>query len=155
MIADIATIFGDAAMEPAHDRRLTQRFSKAWSQAARGAWPSWAEFRTADLGADWNWVFAVDLKRSAGFPYFIFLGSRLANLSDVYLSGDENWTMSLLDRAASELDATAAAGSPILREASLTLYDGRRILFRSLTAPLSDDGARVTHVCGVAGGRAE
>ncbi len=155
MLADVRTIFGDAAMEPAHDRRLTQRFASAWSQAAKGSWPSWNDFRAVDLGADWNWVFAVDLKRSTGFPYFIFLGSRLAALSDVYLSGDEDWTMSLLDRAAAELDATAAAGSPILREARLTLYDGQRILFRSLTAPLSDNGAAVTHVCGVASGRPE
>lgn len=154
MIADLSTIFGDAATEPAHDRRLTQRFVTAWSRVARGAWPSWTEFRASDLGVDWNWVFAVDLKRSAGFPYFIFLGPRLANLSDVYLAGDEDWTMSLLDRAAAELDATVAAGSPILRDARLTLYDGRCVLFRSLTAPLSEDGSAITHVCGVASGRA-
>lgn len=154
MLTDISAIFGEAAREPAYDRRLTQRFAAAWSKAARGAWPSWNEFRAVDLGADWNWVFAVDLKRSAGFPYFTFLGARLANLSDVYLAGDEDWTMSLLERAAAEIDATAAAGSPILRDVQLTLFDGQRILFRSLTAPLSDDGATVSHVCGVASGRA-
>lgn len=153
MYADVRAIFADALKEPAHDRRLTHRFTALWSQSARGGYPSWAEFRTADLGADWNWVFAVDVKRSQGFPYFIFLGSRLARLSDVYLSGDEDWTMSLLDRAAAEVDACIAARAPIQRDARLILYSGERILFRSVTAPLSENGADISHVCGVASGR--
>lgn len=155
MLDEMSTIFSEAEAEPAHDRRLTQRFIAHWTQAGRGAWPSWEAFRTVDLGADWNWVFAVDLKRSQGFPHFIFLGSRLARLSDVYLTGDENWTVSLLDRATAEVDATVAAGSPVTRDSRLTLFNGRRILFRSVTAPLSADGGAITHVCGVASGRPE
>lgn len=153
MLADVATIFPEAGSEPAHDRRLTQRFVSLWTQAGRGAYPSWEAFRAVDLGADWNWLFVVDLKRSQGFPHFIFLGSRLSRLSDVYLCGDENWTMSLLDRATSEVEATVAAGSPVVREAPLTLSNGQQVLFRSVTAPLSDDGTTITHVCGVASGR--
>ena len=153
MLADIATLFPDAAIEPTHDRRLTQRFVALWTQAGRGAYPSWDAFRMTDLGADWNWLFTVDLKRSQGFPHFIFLGSRLARLSDVHLAGDENWTMSLLDRATAEIGATVAAGSPLLRESELTLFDGRKVQFRCVSAPLSDDGVTITHVCGVASGR--
>lgn len=153
MLGEIHTLFGDAAVAPRGDRRLTRRFLDAWTQSARGVFPSWRDMRAIDLGEDWNWAFVVELKRSTGFPFFIYLGANLAKLSDVYLSGDADWTLSLLDKATSEVDAAVAAEAPIMREDELTLCNGRRIFFRCVTAPLAEDGEAITHVAGVVSGR--
>ena len=153
MISEVSSLF--AAIEgqsPAADRRATRRFVDAWLQAGGGAFPSWEQLRAIDIGEDWNWVFAVDLEKSAGFPYFIFLGANLAKLSDVYLSGDADWTLSLLDKATTEIDACVAARAPREREDDLVLCNGRRILFRSVTAPLAETGGHATHVAGVVSG---
>lgn len=153
MLSEVYALFGDAGVAPPQDRRLTRRFLDAWTRAARGEFPSWTGMRATDLGEDWNWVFAVELARSAGFPYFIYLGQNLAKLSDVYLTGDTDWTLSLLDKATSEIDAAVAAEAPQMRDDMLTLCNGRRLMFRSITAPLADDGRSITHVVGVASGR--
>lgn len=153
MLNEVSSLFGDAlAVQPASDRRATRRFVDAWARAARGRFPSWRAMREIDLGEDWNWAFAVDLAKSAGFPYFIYLGSNLAKLSDVYLSGDADWTMSLLDKATAEMQACVAAEAPHEREDELVLCNGQRILFRCVTAPLADNGRTITHVAGVASG---
>ncbi|MEX0644084.1 MAG: hypothetical protein WD076_02160, partial [Parvularculaceae bacterium] len=134
------------------DRRATRRFADLWTQASRGRFPAWNEIKRIDFAADWEWIFVVDLKLSNGFPYFIFLGRNLAKLSDVYLTGDLDWTLSLLDKATCEINACVAASSPIYREEALTLCNGRRVLFRSVTAPLADDGETVTHAAGLVSG---
>lgn len=153
MLSEVSSLFGDGlATEPASDRRATRRFVDAWARAARGRFPSWRAMREIDLGEDWNWAFAVEIARSASFPYFIYLGSSLAKLSDVYLSGDADWTMSLLDKATAEIAACAAAEAPQEREDALVLCNGQRILFRCVTAPLADNGRTITHVAGVASG---
>lgn len=152
MLSDVAVLF-DAAAAPAADRRITRRLVDAWARAARGQFPSWAALQEMDLGEDWGWVFAVDLAKSVGFPYFIYLGDNLARLSDVYLSGAADWTMSLLDKATADIYAAVAEEGPHFREDTLTLCDGRRILMRSVTAPLADDGKSISHVAGVLSGR--
>lgn len=153
MLNEVSSLFDNAlAAQPASDRRITRRFIDAWAQAARGRFPSWRAMREIDLGEDWNWAFAVDLAKSAGFPYFIYLGASLAKLSDVYLTGDSDWTMSLLDKTTAEIQACVAAEAPHEREDELVLCNGQRLLFRSVTAPLADNGRIITHVAGVASG---
>ncbi len=153
MIQETAGLFDQAIIAPPSDRRMTQRLISVWAQATRGSFPSWADMRTVDLGADWNWVFVVDLKQSVGFPYFIYLGSDLAKLSAIYLQGQTDWTLSLLDKAAANIDAAVAAQGPVQNESELTLCDGRRILFRTMTAPLAEDGETITQVVGCASGK--
>jgi hypothetical protein len=150
---EIAQLLGDGAPSPVADRRITRRFLDAWAQSARGEYPSWRAMREADLGDDWEWVFAVDLKFSVEIPYFVYLGARLARLADVYLPGDDRWRLSLLGKAALEIHAAVAAEGPHLREDEITLLNGKRILFRCLTAPFADNGRTITHVAGVVSGR--
>ncbi|MEM9496174.1 MAG: hypothetical protein AAGA09_09235 [Pseudomonadota bacterium] len=152
MFSDATTLF-HCATAPATDRRLSRRLIDAWARAARGHFPSWAAFQEMDLGDDWDWIFAIDIKRSAGFPFFVYVGDCLSKLSDVYLSGQTDFTLSLLDLAASDMYAAAAGEAPHFREDVLTLFDGRRIQFRAVTAPLADDGSTVSHVVGAANGR--
>ena len=153
MIHETAGLFDQAIIAPPSDRRLAQRLTSVWTQTARGRFPSWADMRTVDLGPDWNWVFVVDLKQSIGFPYFVYLGSELAKLSAVYLQGQTDWTLSLLDMAAANLDAAVACEAPSASENELTLCDGRKIIFRCMTAPLADDGETISHVVGCASGK--
>lgn len=153
ILQETAGLFDQAIIAPPSDRRLTQRLLAVWAQTARGRFPSWTDMRTVDLGRDWNWVFVVDLKQSVGFPYFIYLGSELAKLSAIYLQGATDWTLSLLDIAAANIDAAVAAEGPNQHESELVLCDGRKILFRSMTAPLAEDGEAISHVVGCASGR--
>lgn len=153
MLSDVAELFGDGAVAPAADRRLTRRLVDAWARAARGQFPSWKAMQDSDLGEDWDWAFVVDLERSVGFPYFVYLGDRLARLSDVYLSGQDDWTLTVLDKVTADIYAAVAGEAPHFRDDALVLCDGRRLLFRSVTAPLAEDGVRISHVIGVASGR--
>lgn len=156
MLSEIATLFGESlASAPPADRRATRRFVDIWNRASRGRFPSWRAIRAMELGEDWNWVFCVDLEKSAGFPYFVYLGSSLGKLSDVYLSGDTDWTMSLLDKATDEVGTCVSLESPHFRDDTLTLCNGRRLLFRCVTAPLADNGEEITHVAGVVSGTFE
>jgi len=153
MLSEVSELFDGVTIAPPSDRRMARRLENAWTRSAKGRFPSRREMRAIDLGEDWNWSFVVDLKKSIGFPYFIYLGQNLAKLSDVYLSGEPDWTMSLLDRASLDIKAAVKAQGPFHRDDELVLCDGRRILFRSMTAPLADDGETISHVFGVASGR--
>ena len=153
MLSDVADLFGDVVVAPAADRRLTRRLVDVWARSARGQFPSWEAMQESDLGDDWDWIFAVDLEKSIGFPFFIYLGDCLAKLSDVHLSGEDDWTLTLLDKATADVYAAVASEAPHYRDDTLTLCDGRRLLLRSVTAPLAADGGAITHVIGAASGR--
>jgi len=135
------------------DRRLTQRIQKTWKKTASGFLPSWCDIQSLDLGEDWENCFAVDLRLSDGFPYFIFLGDALCHLSNLYLSGESRWEMSLLDIATGKMDESALNRAPISYGDALRLQDGRRVLFRSVLLPLADNGVDVTHVFGAINGK--
>ncbi|MEL7488666.1 MAG: hypothetical protein AAGJ87_15785, partial [Pseudomonadota bacterium] len=153
MLSEVETLFGDVVISPPSDRRMTRRLLNAWARAARGQYPSWRDMRSIDLGEDWNWTFVVDLKKSVGFPFFIYLGRNLAKLTDVYLTGEDDWTTSLLDIATANVDAAVRAEGPHTQDDELTLCDGRKVLFRAVTAPLAEDGETISHVFGAANGR--
>lgn len=155
MIGETAGQQGLAIIAPPADRRLTQRLIEVWLRTARGRYPSWADMRRVDLGEDWNWVFVVDLEKSAAFPHFIYLGSRLERLSSVYLATATDFSLSLLDEATASINLAVASEAPRQSANELTLADGRKVLFRTMTAPLAEDGATITHVVGCAFGRVE
>ena len=153
VLKEAEALFADPLADVTADRRRAQRVLSAWARAARGVFPSWVALRKADMRDDWNWVFVVDLAKSVGFPYFVFLGPHLAKLSDMHLAGPVDWTMSILDKAASYINDPAAREEPQIIEDDLVLLDNRTLIFRCLTAPLADDGETVTHIMGVVSGR--
>ncbi len=155
MIGEIAGRQGLAIIAPPADRRMTQRLIEVWLRTARGRFPSWADMRSVDLGDDWNWVFVVDLEKSADYPHFIYLGSRLAQLASVYLATASDFSLSLLDEAAAGIRLAVESGAPRQASNELSLTDGRKVHFRSMTAPLAEDGETITHVVGCAFGRIE
>lgn len=153
MLSDVSTLFDGEATQPATDRRMTRRIVDLWARQARGRFPSWAAMQDVPFGEDWDWMFAVDVEKSVGFPYFVYLGDCLAKLSDVYLCGSEDWATTLLEKASGDVFSAVAQEAPFFRDDLLTLCDGRRIQFRAVTVPLSDDGEHITHVLGCANGR--
>ncbi len=152
---DVTKLFPAGAAQPAKDRRRIQRFVNAWAAASKGAYPTWRELREIDLGSDWNWVYVVDLAQSQGYPHFDFLGPRLSELAEVYLAGGGDWAVSVLDRAAEDINAAVAEQGPHMREDTLVLEDGAAVLVRCVTAPLSEDGETITQVAGIVSGRLE
>ena len=134
------------------ERRLTQRVEKSWRSSVDGKLPAWSDIQLLELGDDWDLCFAVDLRLSNGFPYFIFLGDKLCRFSNIYLSGHKLCEETLLDMVTSKMDEAALSREPVFYESALRLYDRRRIIFRSVLLPLSTNGSDVTHVFGAANG---
>ncbi|MEO1015676.1 MAG: hypothetical protein AAFX08_10865 [Pseudomonadota bacterium] len=152
---DVSKLFPMAATQPMSDRRRIQRFVNAWAAASKGAFPSWRELRQIDLGSDWNWVYVVDLAQSQGYPHFDFLGPRLSELAEIYLAGGGDWAVSVLDRAADDINAAVTDQGPHMCEDTLVLEDGAAVLVRCVTAPLSEDGETISQVVGIVSGRLE
>ena len=135
------------------ERRLTSRVQKIWRSRVNGRLPSWAEISGLDLGADRQVCFAVDLALSNGFPYFIFLGDGLLELSRLYMSDRAHWDITPMDLAAARMDEAALTRSPVHFNDVLRTPEGKRFIFRSVILPLSDNGVDVSHVFGAANGR--
>ena len=139
---------------PEAERRLTYRLLNYWD-TLRGAreYPKMSDIDGDMIPDIWPWCFILDTQRDYPSPYFHFLGEGLAKYSGVYLSGKDDWRMTLLDKAAAHLDHTLKARAPIMIEDELVRYDGQSLQFRSIMLPLSDDGETITHILGAANGR--
>ncbi len=153
MLSDVSELFDAPITAPAKDRRLTRRVVDIWARAARGQFPSWEAMQAAGLGDDVDWMFVVDCEKSVGFPYFVFVGDRIAKLADVFLCDADELGLSLLDKATADIAAAREREAPHFREETLVLCDGRRVLMRAVTAPLADDGQTVSHVVVAVNGR--
>ena len=153
MLSDVSELFNEPVIAPATDRRLTRRVVDVWARAARGHFPSWKAMQEMTPDDDLQWMFAVDCEKSVGFPYFIYVGSRIGKVADVFLCGADEFGLSLLDKATADINAARAQRAPHFREETLKLCDGRRVMMRAVTAPLADDGHTVSHVVGAVNGR--
>ena len=139
---------------PEAERRLTYRLLNYWDSLCDGRpFPALSDMDGSTIPDIWPWCFVVDTRRNYSTPYFQYLGKDLAKYSGIYLSGKDDWRMTLLDKAASHLDQTLTAREPIIIEDELVRYDGKQLLFRSIMLPLSDDGEKIDHVLGAANGR--
>ncbi|MEO1251257.1 MAG: hypothetical protein AAFW81_02780 [Pseudomonadota bacterium] len=152
MLSDVAELFEGAAA-PSPDRRATRRFADAWTQSGRGGFPSWTQLKRIVSADDLDWMYVVDCDKSAGFPFFVFMGLRLSRLSDIFVCGDADTGLSVLDKVTADVSAAIAGEAPHFREETLTLCDGRRLQMRAVTAPLSENGDAITHVAGAVSGR--
>jgi len=135
------------------ERRLTRRIEKSWRSCAQECLPSWGDIQQLDLGEDWDLCFAIDLRLSNGFPYFVYLGDGLCRFSSIYLTGRARCEETLLDIATSKMDEAALSRGPVFYDNVLRLFNRRRIVFRSVLLPLSANGVDVTHVFGAANGK--
>lgn len=142
-----------AAERRATERRLTERVKSKWARLARGRLPSLREVEDLNLGPDRPYCFAIDLRLSDIFPYFIFMGDEITRFSAAYPLGDPRREKTLLDAAMAKMDEAALARAPVEYSDIKKLDNGRRVAFRSILLPVSENGQDVTHIFGAAKGR--
>ncbi len=135
------------------ERRLTQRVRNKWLRISRDRLPTLEEVQEINFGPDWPFCFAVDLRLSDIFPYFIFMGEELSRYSTLYPMGDPRREKTLLDTAIAKMDEAALGRAPVEFSDVKRLDDGRRVAFRSILLPVSENGRDVTHIFGAASGR--
>ena len=143
-------------MEPSvrvKERRMTERIRQKWSQLAAVRLPTLPEVEQLNLGLDREYTFAIDLRLSDIFPYFIYMGERLAGYSVLYPAGDPRREKTLLDAAMMKMDEAALTRKPVDYSAVARLDDGRRVAFRSILLPVSENGRDVSHIFGAAKGK--
>lgn len=135
------------------ERRLTERIRNKWARIARGRLPSLREVEDLNLGPDRPYCFAIDLRLSDVFPYFVFMGEELTRFSSAYPLGDPRREKTLLDAAMGKMDEAALNRAPVEYSDIVKVGNGGRIAFRSVLLPVSENGQDVTHIFGAAKGR--
>ncbi len=135
------------------ERRLTERVKNKWARIARDRLPSLRQVEELNLGPDRPYCFAIDLRLSDIFPYFIYMGDEIARFSSAYPMGDPRREKTLLDAAMSKMDEAALNRHPVEYSDIKKLDNGRRVAFRSILLPVSETGDSVSHIFGAAKGR--
>jgi len=140
----------------AAERRLVGRLLSYWHKLCDGRpYPCLKDLDPEQIGTDWRWSFILATGSYRDFPNFVYLGPDIAKYSGIFLAGQDNFTSTLLDVATHKLDRVFREGCPLLMEDVVTLYDGRRLMYRTVLLPLSDDGETINYVLGAANGRFE
>ncbi|MEX6634623.1 PAS domain-containing protein [Hyphococcus lacteus] len=135
------------------ERRLTERVRNQWMRLAGDRLPSLREVEALNFGPDRDYCFAVDMRLSDILPYFIFMGEELARYSSLYPMGDARREKTLLDTAMVKMDEATLSRAPVEFSEIKRLDDGRRVAFRSILLPLSENGTDVSHIFGAARGK--
>lgn len=138
---------------PATERRIVWKLLRYWEER-KGArnFPSLDDIDADEISELWPHCFVLDTLCLNASPYFLYLGPELARLGGVFLSGERQWTKTLLDKAVQNYRDTVSDEKPILSEEYLSIYDGSKIVYRSVLLPLSDDGEAVNFILGAASG---
>jgi hypothetical protein len=138
-----------ATSAPAVERRLVYRL-----QTYR-AYPARSDLNPADIPDLWPWCFVVARPDRNQFPKFDFLGESLKIYSNIFLGAERDWISdsTLLDKAIENVSEAFELKRPILIEEELLRFDRRRLLFRAILLPLSDDQTTIDHVLGAANGK--
>ena len=136
------------------ERRLALRLKRYWEDKRAGReFPALADIVPSEIAELWPWCFLLDVQQSPTFPYFRYLGSELSRYSGVFLSGDMDWTSTLLDKAVANFHDVLHQRLPVVIEEEISRFDRRTLLFRATLLPLSGDGERIDYVLGAANGK--
>ncbi len=143
----------DPSITVKDQRRLTWRLLTYWERL-RGErdFPALSDVKSEDIPHIWPYCFVLDVKNFREFPYFHYFGRSLARYSGVFLSGHQDLSHTLLKKAVCHYREAIKRGAPVLVEEELTQFDSRRLLFRSVLLPLSDDQVSVDYLLGAANG---
>lgn len=136
------------------DKRLVWQLLNYW-QDCRGTrdFPSLSDIDPEAIDHLWPHCFVLDTVAASNFPYFNYLGPELAKYSGILLSGQSNWTQTLLDKAVDQFNEAVEKRLPVIVEDEMTLFDGGQLLFRSVLLPLSDDQKTINYLLGGANGK--
>lgn len=148
---DCGPISAGASLQ--NQRRLTWRLLNYWEQA-RGDrdFPALSDIKPEDIEHIWPYCFILEVEDFREFPYFRYLGHSFARYSGIFLCGQHELTHTLLKRAVCHYREAISRGAPVLVEEELTQFDKRKLLFRSVLLPLSEDQKTVSYLLGAANG---
>ena len=120
------------------ERRLVYRIMRYWQkQCGTRQYPCLSDIDPEAISEMWPSCFVLEMKNSAEAPYFHYLGSGLAKYSGVFLGGENDWSLTLLDKATERLQDAVDHRQPVMLEDEIVRYDGTQLLFRSILLPLS------------------
>lgn len=144
----------DPQVAPGQENRLTYKLLAYWDERRGGRdFPSLRNIEPSDLEELWPYCFVLDVRSFADTPYFHYLGPALAKFSGIFLSGNHDWSSTLLRMAVCHFREALQRRAPVLVEDELTLYDTRKLLFRSTLLPLSENGRDIDFILGAANGK--
>ncbi len=136
------------------ERRLVYRIMRYWQQQCDGRpYPCLDEIDPEAIADMWPSCFVLEVGNSANAPYFHYLGSSLAKYSGVFLGGEDDWSLTLLDKATHRFRDAVDHRQPVMLEDEITRFDGTQLLFRSILLPLSDNGETINYLLGAANGK--
>lgn len=136
------------------ERRLVYRIMRYWQkQCGSRQYPSLSDIDPEAIADMWPSCFVLEMNNSTEAPYFHYLGKSLAKYSGVFLGGEKDWSLTLLDKATERLRDAVDHRQPVMLEDEIVRYDGTRLLFRSILMPLSDDGENINYLLGAANGK--
>jgi hypothetical protein len=134
------------------ERRLVLRLLKYWRGLQDGDWfPPFSAIDNVEIADMWNDSFVLDLAGHENDPVFRWFGNGIACRCGGSLIGrhvsevPENCLASVV---VTYLDDVLAREAPMSRGGELVLWNGVRILYRSILMPLSDDGKTITGILG-------
>jgi len=141
------------ALVPSGEQRLVRRLHDYWEGKRAGrTYPSLDDVEVGEIADLWPNCFVLDAA-SRQTPYFLYLGSELARYTGVFLSGEQSWSQTLLDKAVDRFHEALDTRQPVLCEDTVRLYDGSRLLYRSVLLPLGDDENTINFLLGAANGQ--
>ncbi|MEM8770870.1 MAG: hypothetical protein AAGD92_04375 [Pseudomonadota bacterium] len=132
------------------ERRLTRRVEEIWREIGEGGLPSWGEMKADRFGEDWRYCFGVDLSLSEKAPYFLYLGEGLEQAADAWTNSPGGAERAVIDLVGDRLDVLALERKAQRFGGGVNLSNGRRMVFRGVVLPLSENGEDITHAFGAA-----
>lgn len=139
---------------PQKDKRLVWQLLNYWQDCRRDRdFPALSDIDSDAISDLWPHCFILDTREARSYPLFHYLGPDLAKYSGVLLSGRSDWTQTLLDKAVRQFDEALEKRLPVILEDEITLFNGGKLLFRSVILPLSANQVQIDYLLGAANGR--
>lgn len=136
------------------ERRLSRRILQYWlDKCGDRDFPRLSDIDPEDLRGDWHWCFVIDQLTEHPFPIFSYMGAEVGKYSRILLSGHDDWSKSILDKATIHYGQVIEKRDAVLVEETLQRFDGNEIAFRAVLLPLSEDGRTITQILGAANGK--
>jgi hypothetical protein len=138
------------------ERRLVNCLRDYWDSRRRGrAFPALHDIESESIADLWPWCFVLDSKVEFHAPVFQYLGDEIATFAGKFLAGGRDFisSNSLLDLAVENAHDVIKFRAPVVLSDEFDLRNGRRILFRVATLPLSEDQKRIDFILGGANGK--
>lgn len=132
------------------ERRLVLRLLEYWREiCGERDMPAAGDVVGASMDDMWDYCFLIDLDGGSGrFTHFGKWQSEFGGADMTGRAVRELARDTLAERSTRYVDEVCKRAVPITYGGDLTQPDGRRILYRSIMLPLSDDGKTVTGILG-------